>query len=392
MYFVLHYLMPLEINGEEAEGMSRRKYLLATGGAGITGLAGCLGGDDSSGATGGDTGSSETAESDTAHEFDEFDPQNPFESLPQPTSVLFDNNFQYGTREDFEQMEPRDEAAHGDLPEDPDSADEYLEPDVLQYTWGAGEDSIQIYSDALVPLMENIEAETGLEVEYQAVDSHEAQLEAMRSERLHVARTGVGNTPFMVNLAGAVPMAMHVGAETAGYRTWTIARADNNDINEVTDLIEHADIVAHKDRTSNSGHFAPLTFMRDYDIEPGEDYEMAFPGQHEDAARGVLFGDYDAAHVAARSYGRIVPDEIDPSELKAVWASPPHPEGPTCYRYNLHPDIVEGIERAHFEYDYSGTSIEEDVGAVEYIEFDYATHFHNVMRFQDTADVEYIDE
>lgn len=375
----------------ERNDASRRTFIAGIGAAGLAGVAGCVGedGDVASGGsnTGGNGGSS-GSDGEHAASFSDFDPDNPNESLPQPTSVLFDHDLEFGSVEDFTEAETIDEPRYGgDVWERPEDESEWLNPDTLQYTFGAGEDSVQIYADALEPLMENIEAETGKEVEYRGLDSHAAMTEAMRSDRLHVARAGVGNAPFIVNLAGAVPFGMMVG-DHAGYRMWSIARTGNEDVNSVEDF--EGGVIAHKTETSNSGHFAPMALLpEEFGVDPGEDYEIRFPGQHEDSARGVLFGDYDGANVSATSYKRIVPDEIDPADLKALWMSPPFPNAPAVYNHKLHPDIVEGVKRAHLDYDYEGTSIEEVGGRYRWIEIDYATHYDIVLAFQEAQNIEY---
>ena len=356
---------------------------MAAGLVGLTGIAGCLGGETTS-----DSSPENNGNENPETQFDTFDPNNPIDSLPQPTSVLFDNDLEFGSVEDFTEAEPIDEPRYGgEVWDRPEDESEWLNPDTIQYTFGAGEDSVQIYGDALEPLMENIEAETGKDVEYRGLDSHAAMTEAMRSDRLHVARAGVGNAPFIVNIAGAVPFGMMVG-DHAGYRMWSIAAADNDEINSVEDFVGKT--IAHKTETSNSGHFAPMALLpEEFGVEPGDDYEIRFPGQHEDSARGVLFGDYDGANVSATSYKRIVPDEIDPADLKALWMSPPFPNAPAVYNHKLHPDIVEGVKRAHFDYDYEGTSIEEVGGRYRWIEIDYATHYDIVLAFQEAQDIEY---
>ena len=59
------------------------------------------------------------------------------------------------------------------------------------------------YADIWEPFLEHLEKVTGKDVHFFAVQSNSAEVEAMRSGRLHVAGFSTGPTPFAVNLAGA---------------------------------------------------------------------------------------------------------------------------------------------------------------------------------------------
>ncbi|WP_255191781.1 phosphate/phosphite/phosphonate ABC transporter substrate-binding protein [Natronobeatus ordinarius] len=370
---------------------SRRTVLQTTGAALVSlGLAGCLSGteDDSSGNGGSGSGSSGDGGNGSTG-FDAFDPNDFERTLPQLASTLFDHEFDFGSPDALEQMEPRDEPRYGNAPlERSDDEDDWLDPDVIQFGYGQGEDAETIYIDAMEPLMENMEEETGRDVEFVLLDSAAAQVETMRSDRLHVGSTTAGTTPYMVNIGGGVPFAMIHENGLYGYRLWVATRPDNDEIDSLADL--EGKTVAHAHDTSNSGHLAPMALFSNEGIVPGEDYEMEFSGSHENSARGVEMGDYDAAPIASSSYGRSVrAGAFDPDELKVVWASQPFMSNPTSYHHNLHPDLVEGIKRAHFDYDYSGTLIEEEMGSTGFLEFDYATHHDVVLQIHEANGIEY---
>lgn len=357
---------------------SRRAFLTTTSVAGIVGVAGCLGG-----------GSAEdtTQSRETESNFDTFDPNNPQESLPQPTDVLFEHGLDVGNAQALEDFTERDEPVYGNPVREVDD-DEYLDPDTIQFAFGQGESASQIYGDAMDPLVENIENETGRDVEFNVLDSAAAQVEAMRSERLHISTFNAGSVPYGVNIAGAVPFAMLVKDGTFGYRLWVCAQRENDDIRELDDL--RGKRVAHAHETSNSGHLVPMALLPEEGITPGEDYEFEFSGGHDNSVRGVNVGDYDAGMIASSSYGDMVTGgDFDASQLRAVWTSPPFASQPSTYHYRLHPDLVEGIKTAHLEYDYSGTSIEEQTDQNEFVEFDYPTHHHPVLLIHQANDIEY---
>ncbi|MEH6561576.1 MAG: PhnD/SsuA/transferrin family substrate-binding protein, partial [Marinobacter sp.] len=97
--------------------------------------------------------------------------------------------------------------ANGDMVADlPTDESKWNDPDTLIFAYTPVEDPA-IYSDIWQPFIDHLSEVTGRDVRFFAVQSNAAQVEAMRSGRLHIAGFSTGPTPFAVNLAGAVPFA-----------------------------------------------------------------------------------------------------------------------------------------------------------------------------------------
>ncbi len=399
---------------EWSDGVRRfkRRTLLAGMGAATVGAAGCVSDDDaddtgsdpaddaddgSDPADDADDGSDPADDADDADdgetgddEYPEFDPSDP--EFPQLLSTLMEHEYQFGHIDDLDAFEERDEPVYGgpvwDPPED---EDEWIEPDTLIFSLTPIEDP-GIYDDLTEPIMDTMEEETGIPVEYFGAQTYAAQVEAMRSERLHVAGFSTGPLPFAVNMAGAIPVGIQVGEETFGYRLWAIAHADS-DINSVEDFAGRN--VAHGDPASNSGHLMPQALFTDeFGVEPGEDYEIEHIGSHENMVLAVYHGDNEAAPVC--SYCILPPvDEgnVDPDDIKVVWSSDPIPTTCYSYRYNLHPEIAEGIERTFLEHEYYDTEFAEHFdGRGAFAEIDYATHWHDILVTHEDNGIDYEDE
>mgnify|MGYP005848029671 FL=1 len=375
----------------------RRSVLRGTAtciGCGTTlGLAGCVeeeGGGDPEGD--GSDGSDDADGDQRDFGYDEFDPLDRDTWYPQLTSTYLDHGFETGSIEELELFEERDEPAYGRAPRAiPDDESEHLDPDIIDFSLVPTEDPA-IYEETMQPLMDNIEAETGKEVEYVGLDSYAAQVEAMRAERLHVAGFATGNVPFAVNLAGARPFGIQVGAESFGYRLWLITHIDNEDINELAD-IDGRDVI-HTSPSSNSGHLAPVAAFSELGVVPGEDYEIEFSGGHDNSANAIFQRDAEAAPICSTCYARAQEqDNIDTTQIKSIWASAPFPTTAFCTRYNLKPEIQEGIQRAFLEYDYQDTDIAAEFeGRGTWVEIDYATHWHDILINHQVNGVEYEDD
>lgn len=346
-------------------------------------LAGCLGGDDG----GPEDDGEDDGQDDGYPEFDPLDPE-----FPQLTSTLLEHGFETGHIDELDEFEEREEPAYGDPPrETPEDESEWLDPDIIDFAMVPTEDPA-VFEGVLDPLLENIEEETDRPVENNPLQSYAAQIEAMRNERLHVSGFSTGSTPFAVNNAGAVPFSIQVGEEEFGYRLWVITRADNDEITELEDMAGAN--VAHTDPSSNSGHLAPNALFTEEGVEPGEDYEIEFSGSHENSATGIYHGDYDVAPICSTCYARVARrGDVDPAEIEAIWASRAFPTTAFCYRYDLHPDLQEGVRRAFLEYDYQDTAIAEEFeGRGTWVEIDYATHWHDILINHSVNEVDYEED
>ena len=272
-----------------------------------------------------------------------------------------------------------------DAPTDPAA---FINPDTLVFAYTPVEDPA-IYEDIWDPFLDHLAEVTGKQVRFFAVQSNSAQVEAMRSGRLHLAGFSTGPTPFAVNLAGAVPFAI-MGSDDGnfGYTLQLYVRADS-DIHEVADL--KGKVVAHTSPTSNSGHQAPEALFPGLGVVPGEDYEIRFSGSHDNSLLGVVAGDYDAAPVASEVVERMAARGLyDPEELRIIYETDRFPTTSYNYVYNLDPALVEKIKEAFFTFDFTGTELgEEFEGVSKFVPITYKDDWTVIREIQAFNGVEY---
>jgi phosphonate transport system substrate-binding protein len=279
----------------------------------------------------------------------------------------------------------------GDLVADrPANPAQWVNPDTLIFAYTPVEDPA-IYADIWEPFLNHLREVTGKNVRFFAVQSNSAQVEAMRSGRLHIAGFSTGPTPFAVNLAGAVPFAL-MGSDAGqfGYTLQVYTRV-NSGINTMEDL--KGKRVAHTSPTSNSGHQAPEALFPQLGIVPGVDYEITFSGSHDNSMLGVVAGDYDAAPVASEVVERMAARGLyDPNEVKIIYETDSFPTTSYNYVYNLHPDLVEKIKEAFFTFDFAGTALgDEFEGVDKFIPINYLEHWNVIRTIQEFNGVEYTE-
>ena len=91
--------------------------------------------------------------------------------------------------------------------EAPKDKAKWKDPSTLVFAYTPIEDPA-VYANLFKGFTEYLGACTQKKIIYYTVQSNAAQIEAMRSGRLHVAGLASGETGFAVNLAGAVPFAI----------------------------------------------------------------------------------------------------------------------------------------------------------------------------------------
>ena len=157
----------------------------------------------------------------------------------------------------------------GDMVADaPKDSSKWRDPSTLVFTYTPVEDPA-VYRDAFKPFQEYLAKKTGKKVVYYTVQSNAAEIEAMRSGRLHIAGFSTGPTGFAVNLAGAVPLAVKGTAEKfQGYNLILIVKKDSP-FKSPTDL--KGKKVAHTSPSSNSGNLAPRALFPKLGLIPEVD-------------------------------------------------------------------------------------------------------------------------
>ena len=264
-------------------------------------------------------------------------------ALTVPTLAIADECTNRGVLDDRYCDENNDLVA--DSPKDPE---QWRDPSTLVFTYTPVEDPA-VYKDAFKDFQEHLSKVTGKRVVYYTVHSNSAQVEAMRSGRLHIAGFSTGPTGYAVNLAGYVPIAVKGTAEGfQGYNLITITRKDSG-IDEMADL--KGKKVAHTSASSNSGNLAPRALFPAQGIVPDKDYKVLYSGKHDQSILGVFNGDYDAAPVASDVYDRMVAaDRVDDENIKIIYRSPKFPTSAFGYANDLNPELVKKIESAFSTY------------------------------------------
>lgn len=276
-----------------------------------------------------------------------------------------------------------------DVPED---SGQWLNPDTLIFSYTPVEDP-SVYENVFIEFLDYLEEITGKNVKWYGAESYAAQVEAMRSGRLHIAGISTGPTCFAVNLAGYVPFSIMSGPQGYGYKLQLITHVDS-DIMDIKDLKGRK--VAHVTPSSNSGNQAPRALFKDMGVVPGEDYEVQYSGKHDNSILGVANKDYDAAPIASSVLDRMAAKGVvDRNDLRIIWESDPFPTTSYGFVYNLDPDLARHIMYAFYSFDWSGSALEKEFEANSFNTFlpiTYKSHWKVIRTIQKFNGIKYTQE
>jgi len=230
----------------------------------------------------------------------------------------------------------------------PKDAKRWKNPSTLVFTYTPVEDPA-VYENIFKPFTDYLAKCTAKKVVFYQVQSNAAEIEAMRSGRLHVGGFSTGPTNFAVNLAGAVPFAVKGDAkEWQGYQLWLIVKKDSP-LQKVTDL--KGKKVAHVQPSSNSGNLAPRALFPALGLVPDKDYKVLYSGKHDNSVMGVNSGDYDAAPVASDVFKRMAErGQVKEADFRVIWKSQTFPTSSFAYAHDLEPKLRDTMLKCFYEY------------------------------------------
>lgn len=233
-----------------------------------------------------------------------------------------------------------------DAPKDPSK---WRDPATLVWAYTPLEDPA-VYANAFKPFTEHLEkCVVGKRIVYFPVQSNAAQIEAMRSGRLHFTGFSTGPTGFAVNLAGAVPFAAQgTGDQVLGYNLLAVVKA-SSPYKTLADL--KGKKVAHTSPSSNSGNLAPRVLFPAQGLTPDTDYRPLMSGGHDKSVLGVNSGDYDMAAVASSVLEQMgVRGTIKSQDFRVIYTSPTFPTSSFAHAHDLKPELAAKLKECVFSF------------------------------------------
>ena len=246
-------------------------------------------------------------------------------------------------------------------------------PSTLVFTYTPVEDPA-VYENAFKPFTDYLSKCTGKRVVFYQVQSNAAEIEAMRSGRLHVGGFSTGPTNYAVNLAGAVPFAVKGNAkEWQGYQLIFLVKKDSP-YQKIADL--KGKKVAHVQPSSNSGNLAPRVLFPKEGLVPDQDYKVLYSGKHDQTVMGVLSGDFDGGPVASDVFKRMVErGQVKAEDFRIIYRSQTFPTSSFAYAHDLEPKLRDTMLKCFYDYRFTAEMQKAFDGADRFFPITYKEHW-----------------
>lgn len=196
----------------------------------------------------------------------------------------------------------------------------------------------------------------GIEVQEMEGSDYTVGIEAMASKKIDVMLVSPMSYFQAQKRANAELLVSTPTSED--YRSSFITRADNDEINQLSDL--KGKTFAFVDQASSSGYLYPkaklvkaLELESDQLEASGYYFDtVAFSGKHDASVMGILMGDYDAACVAGASIKQMInAGVVSEGDLKVIDQSEIIPNPAYVVRGDLPEDLKSKIKEFYVQYD-----------------------------------------
>lgn len=239
---------------------------------------------------------------------------------------------------------------NGDLVADtPTDSSKLVNPSTLIFAYTPVEDPA-VYRGVWADFLDHMEKVTGKKVVFFPVQSNAAQIEAMRSGRLHVAGFNTGSNPLAVNCAGFESFAIMASLTGHFGYEMEIITYPGSGIKKVEDI--RGKTLAFTSPTSNSGKKAPSAILKSkFDMIADRDFKAVFSGKHDNSILGVANKDYIAASIANSVKSRMIKRGVIKAEdVITIYKSQTFPTTGFGYAHNLNPALKAKIKESFFSF------------------------------------------
>jgi phosphonate transport system substrate-binding protein len=191
----------------------------------------------------------------------------------------------------------------------------------------------------LVPIYEKIGnligEKLGCKVEVFVATGYNAEIEAMRNDKLEFAEFGPLGYVLAHQVAKAEAVAAFAGADGKPVNYWaSIVTYPSSGIKTVSDLAGHS--FAFSDAASTSGHLFPAYGLRKSGVDPEKDIKAIYAGSHTASFEAIYNHKVDSGELnseqleSAKQRGH-----YNDGDLVFLWKSDPIPTDPFAVRGSL---------------------------------------------------------
>jgi phosphonate transport system substrate-binding protein len=233
----------------------------------------------------------------------------------------------------------------------------------------------------------SLEKITGKKVVSQAYENSVADVAAVKAGKIQIVALHAADTPYLVNTAGFIPVAVLGGKAGPTGNRLDIAVPNSSSIRTLADLKGHT--LTCTIPSSITGYRAAVALLSwEADLRPNVDYLVNFSLGQKKSIKGLVKNQFEAAALSDDKVQSLLADgKLQSSDYRTIYQSEVIPRLTVGYVYNLKPELAVQIQQALLNFDNAGGASDEDGGEpMRFAPVDYKKDFDLVRRIDDAFD------
>lgn len=277
------------------------------------------------------------------------------------------------------------DADGGMLADPPTAEDKLIDPQelVVAHYDGDEDDTERVNWDALQAQLCQV---TGKKVVHRPYLNSADEVAAIKAGEIHVVAAHAADTPYLVNNAGFVPVAVLGSAAGASGNHLVIAVGAKSPIRRLVDMRGRELTFTHPN--SITGYRAAVAVLSDdAGLLPGVDYRFHFSHGQKRSIRSLIEGKSEVVALSADKIETMLADgSLNKTDFRVIYESPIIPRLTIGYIYNLPPKLAASLTRCVTDFDNMAASGETSDGRMRFFPIDYRKDFAFSRKIDDSFD------
>jgi phosphonate transport system substrate-binding protein len=272
------------------------------------------------------------------------------------------------------------------LADPPTDPGKLLDPETIVLSYGEDSD-VEIQPVNWDAFQKHLSEVTGKKVVGQKYNNTVEDVAAVKEGQIHIVALHAADTPYLVNNAGFIPIAVLGSGEGALGNHLDLAVAKGSDIKTLSDL--RGRTLTCTQPTSITGHRAAIAvLLQESKLRPDVDYFVNYSLGQTKSIMGLAEGDYAAVALSddklqsLRKAGR-----VNPSDYQIIYESQVIPRFTIGHVYNLAPDLAAKVAGAILGFKNEAAIEDEGTGQpMRFFRVDYKRDFEFVRKIDECFD------
>ncbi len=273
---------------------------------------------------------------------------------------------------------------NGDLLADPPSdRSKLLNPDTLVVGYGEDTD-FDVQPVNWDDFKQHLARITGKTVETRVYTNAPSDVLAVKDGKIHIVALHAADTPYIVNNAGFIPVAVLGSAEGTIGNHLDLAVAPQSRIKSLADLKGHT--LTTTSTASITGHRAAVAvLLQSAGLRPDIDYLISYSFSQTRSILGIANGDFEAVALSDDKLQTLLKaGRVKPSDYRIIYESQVIPRFTIGYVYNLQPDLAAKVTQAIVEFKNEGGASDENDKPMHFVPVNYQRDFEFVRKIDES--------